>query len=193
MRHIAEKIYLASNSPRRLQLLQLLNIFPDVLVPSFDENIPYEPNASDYAVDIALGKLRSITFQETSGIVISADTVVQLSGQYLGKPENLSEAETMLRSLSGNWHEVVTGCAVKNLKNDNITTIFESTRVHFRVLRDSEITDYAESGLCFDKAGAYGIQDPFGAVFVDRIEGDFYNVMGLPISRLYSTLLSITA
>lgn len=187
----ADTIYLASNSPRRLQLLNLIGIFPTVLNPDFHENIPHNPNADVYAIDIALGKLHSLSEIPERGIVITADTVVQYDTRYLAKPGNQEEAMEMLRTLSGKWHSVVTGCALKNLKNGKVITISEHTRVHFRPLIDQEIGEYVDSGMCYDKAGGYGIQDAYGARFVDRIEGDYYNVMGLPISSLYTSLVRI--
>ena len=188
----AETIYLASNSPRRLQLLNLIGIFPSVLQPDFHENIPFNPDAGIYATEIALGKLHSVIDPAPEGIIITADTVVQCEQQYLAKPADYDDACRMLLKLSGNWHSVVTGCALKNLKNGKILTIFEQTKVHFKQLSEQEIEAYAQSGMCYDKAGGYGIQDAFGARFVDRIEGDYYNVVGLPLCSLANSLRSIS-
>lgn len=189
---LSHKFYLASNSPRRLELLQLISIHPIVISPDFDEIFSGDVPPSELAIKLASGKLDSVRDKVPEGLVLSADTLVIFGNQILGKPANHHEAEEMLRLLSGNWHSVITGFSLLNKGNGRIINRASQTRVHFRNLAEYEIAEYIESGSPFDKAGGYGIQDSFGAIFVDEIAGDFYNVVGLPLAEVYKAIKEIT-
>lgn len=134
-------------------------------------------------------KAKDIAQQYRGHLVLAADTIVALNGRILGKPRDASDAIQMLTLLSGKAHDVFTGFCWIRMAPEMSYTGVERTRVHFRDLTRNEIEAYVESGTCFDKAGAYGIQD-MSALFCDRIEGDFYNVVGLPITRIYTELKS---
>jgi len=125
------------------------------------------------------------------GIVITADTIVVLDNKVIGKPKDQKDAYHILRKLSGRTHSVYTGYCIYNWLNKKKITEYEKTMVKFRKLSDIEIWDYIRSGSPMDKAGAYGIQDDFGAVFIEKINGCYYNVVGLPLARLYHSILGI--
>ncbi len=137
---------------------------------------------------LALEKARDIAGRSRSGIVVGADTIVVLSGHVLGKPRDSRQARAMLRALSGRTHTVFTGVALVDVRTGGWTSFAERTRVTFRKISRSEILEYVRSGSPLDKAGAYGIQDDFGAVFVEKVSGCFYNVVGFPLSRFYVEL-----
>lgn len=179
---------LASASPRRKLLLKQLGLRfatkPSMVRESFR---PAESPASN-AKRIALEKALSVRRSVQKGIIIGADTIVVLDGKILGKPKNRNDARRMLRLLSGREHLVYTGYALVDVKTGKSITGVERTRVRFRRISSREIERYVASGSPMDKAGAYGIQDDYGAVFVEKVNGCFYNVMGFPLSRFYTTL-----
>ena len=171
---------LASGSPRRAQLLALLTQDFQVVVPEVDEGRPAGPQ------DLLIAARRKAeTVRREGAIVIGADTGVFLSGRYFGKPADLAQAREFLLALSGRWHEVYTGVCV--LGPAGAETALVSTRVKFFPLTAEEIDWYLLSEEVLDKAGAYAIQGRAGA-FVERIEGDFFNVMGFPLSIVYRLL-----
>ncbi len=181
-------IYLASKSPRRKKLLQQINLNFKTLSVDIPEN--YMENESPVKVvkRIALEKLEAAKKKINEGIIITADTIVVLNKKIIGKPGNAEEAFKILKRLSGKTHQVYTGFTIYSYKK-NLTLIdYEKTFVTFRKLSDNEMKDYIKTGSPMDKAGAYGIQDDFGAVFVEKINGCYYNVVGLPLSKLYKTL-----
>ncbi|MGN1409199.1 MAG: Maf family protein [Eubacteriales bacterium] len=201
-----KKIILASKSPRRHEILNLAGIGHIVVVPEADEStVSCNGDAARYVSE--LSKLKSdalavhlksdehrTEFDLSDIITVSADTVVVTSKlpHPLGKPKNFDEACEMLRLLSGTHHHVLTGVTIREnptLSDDEITFV-EDTKVFFRSLSEGEITDYVRKTEPYDKAGAYGIQDE-ACVFVSRIEGDYYNVMGLPVCRLYEELAKL--
>lgn len=188
---LSHNFYLASNSPRRLELLQLISIQPIVISPSFDEFLNDEIPPEQLATELAKGKLNSVKNRVSDGLALSADTLVIHESKNLGKPADPKEAAEMLRKLSGTWHSVITGFALWNPFNGSEINHTVTTQVHFRNLEQSEIEEYVKSGSPFDKAGGYGIQDSFGAIFVDKIEGDFYNVVGLPLAEVYRSIKEI--
>lgn len=147
----------------------------------------------DNAKRIALEKAFEVARRVRRGIILGADTIVVLDHRVLGKPKSKDDAKRMLRSLSGREHSVFTGFALVDAKSGQHTTGVEETRVRFRKLEEEEIISYINSGAPMDKAGAYGIQDDFGAVFVERVNGCFYNVVGFPLARFYSTFQQFTA
>lgn len=183
-------IILASQSPRRQELIG--NITPDfsVIVSEVDEVLPEGILPEDVPAYLAGVKAQAVAADHPGDVVIGADTVVILDGQVLGKPHDRDDAFRMLQALSGRVHTVITGCAV--IKDGRTTSFSEVTRVEFYPLSDREIEAYIATGEPFDKAGAYGIQGR-GSVLVKRIEGDFFNVMGLPVARLKRVLESTGA
>jgi septum formation protein len=180
------QIVLASSSPRRAQILKQVG-FDFIVVPSKIEEIFNGDPPDVQAMALARLKAEDIAQQYRGHLVLAADTIVALNGRILGKPQDASEAIQMLTLLSGNAHDVFTGFCWIRMTPEMSYTGVERTRVHFRDLSREEIRTYVETGTCFDKAGAYGIQD-MSALFCDRIEGDFYNVVGLPITRIYREL-----
>ena len=184
-------IYLASKSPRRKKLLQQLNLKFHILSVEIDEKRIKNELPFKMVKRLALLKLNSAKKLIKEGIIITADTIVVLGNEILGKPKNKTVAKQMLKKLSGNTHTVYTGFAVYNSVTDKIILDYEKTQVTFRKLNSDEIERYIKTGSPMDKAGAYGIQDDFGAVFVKKINGDYYNVVGLPIAKLYINLLKV--
>lgn len=184
-------IYLASKSPRRRKLLRQLGLkFKSVSVDLHEEIFDGE-HPVQTVKRLALLKAESAKSKIKNGIVITADTIVVLNSRIIGKPKNEKDAYNILKMLSGKTHKVYTGFALHNLRNGKKIIDYEVTKVTFRKLSYREIKDYIASGSPMDKAGAYGIQDDFGAVFVKKIEGCFYNVMGLPLAKVYNSLIKI--
>ena len=178
---------LASQSPRRQQLLQLLRITFTVRPADIDETMDPALPPQDEVARVSKRKAEA-TARNPGDVVIAADTIVVLKDRVLGKPADTAEAIAMLRSLSGRDHQVMTGLTV--LRDGKSITHTEITDVHFRPLTEEEILRYVETGEPMDKAGAYGIQG-FAAPFVEGIRGDYYNVMGLPVCRLEQMLRQI--
>lgn len=177
-------LVLASASPRRRDLLARLGLTFTVSPSDADETWPEGLETGPAAQAIALRKARAVPAPDA--LVLAADTVVVLDGEILGKPGDSGEAAATLGRLSGCTHEVVTGLALAAQGRE--TTAHETTRVTFARLTDAEIAAYVATGSPLDKAGSYGIQDDLGALLVERIEGDYFNVVGLPLRRLYDTL-----
>ncbi len=184
-------IYLASRSPRRKKLLRQLNLEFKVISVEIDESREGNESPLKMVKRLAADKLAEARKSVGNGIIITADTTVVLNGGILGKPVNKKEARKMLSMLSGKTHTVYTGFSVCNTNKERTIVDYEKTKVTFRELGEKEIYDYVKTGSPMDKAGAYGIQDDFGAVFVKRISGDYYNVVGLPVARLYTNLLKV--
>lgn len=179
---------LASESPRRRALLERIGVPFRVHASPADETLP-EPVSPPSAVEqLALRKARPVAAEVPSALVLAADTVVAHRGEILNKPDAPEDARRMLRRLSGTSHTVYTGVALMQEGTQRETSVVEGTDVVFGSLSDEEIEAYVASRSPMDKAGSYGIQDHTGALFVDRIEGDYYNVVGLPLRRLYQTL-----
>ncbi len=185
------QIYLASKSPRRKKLLNQLNLKFKVISLDIDESVQDGETPVKLVKRLSLNKLENAKSLVKQGIIITADTIVVLNGKVIGKPVNEKDAERILKRLSGNTHIVYTGFSVYNVNNKKIITDYEKTFVTFRTLNSKEIKDYVLSGSPMDKAGAYGIQDDFGAVFVKKINGCYYNVVGLPLTKVYQSLLRI--
>ena len=187
-----QKIYLASKSPRRRKLLKQLGIkFYSFPVNSVEDFLDGE-HPVRCVKRIALEKMELAKPKVQNSIVITADTIVVLGSQIIGKPVNKKDAIKILTLLSGKIHKVYTGFCVVNQKTNKMIVDFEKTEVEFRSLNKDEIVDYVNGGSPMDKAGAYGIQDDFGAVFVRKINGCYYNVVGLPLTKLYKTLRKVT-
>lgn len=176
-------IVLASASPRRRELLSMLEFGPFTVCPAVGpEKMPGHASPEDVVRELAAHKAEEVAARsDPDALIIAADTVVVCDGEILGKPRDEEGAFRMLRLLSGRTHEVYTGLCVRD--RDGCVTEAERTAVRFRTLSDSEIRRYIRTGEPMDKAGAYGIQGK-AALFVEGIEGDYYNVVGLPLCRL---------
>ena len=179
---------LASQSPRRQALLDRIEVPFQVQVSPADEAL-HEPELPGTAVQtLARRKVRPVAAEHPSALVLAADTVVAHEDEILNKPESPAHAETMLRRLAGTTHTVYTGIALAHASTDRETTTVEGTEVVLAPLSDAEIRAYVDSGSPMDKAGGYGIQDHTAPFFVEGIDGDYYNVVGLPLRRFYRTL-----
>ena len=180
-------LVLASQSPRRRELLEKLNIPFVVRVADADETM--DPNCAPADEVARVSRIKALAIPRSEeDVVIAADTVVVLDGRVLGKPHSTDEARQMLTDLSGRSHEVMTGVTV--LYGQRMLTHTEVTQIHFRPLSQREINRYVATNEPMDKAGAYGIQGG-AALFVDGMQGDYYNVMGLPVCRLWQMLQQI--
>ncbi|MDH8678354.1 Maf family protein [Fusibacter bizertensis] len=176
------RIVLASASPRRVELLKQFNIEFDIIPSDIDEIVRNHELPEQAVMSLAFEKAYQISKANTDAIVIASDTVV-FFGDILGKPKDYEDAFNMLKKLSGKTHEVYTGIALLCDETKLKVVDYEVTKVQFNVLSDTDIKDYLETGEAYDKAGAYGIQG-FGALLVNKIDGDYFNVMGLPLSKL---------
>lgn len=181
---IQERLLLASASPRRREILENLGFEFEVLPSNVDESeVPWTDPVESAKL---LAEIKGVDSQMTRPrkTIIAADTIVLCEGEVMGKPSGPDEAAEMLGKLSGRMHEVVTGIALISPPNHRIIEA-ESTRVFFRALKQEEISRYISTREPFDKAGAYAIQG-YASAFIDRIEGDYFNVVGLPVARLFS-------
>ncbi|EDS76653.1 septum formation protein Maf [Clostridium botulinum C str. Eklund] len=180
------KVILASASERRQELLKRIVDDFEIIVSDFDEStVEFNGDFSSYVQKLAKGKANSVSNNiKEDAIVIGCDTMVAFDGKVLGKPEDEMQAFDMLKALSGNIHEVYSGIAVVDTKKNDIRTESVCTNVRFSTLTNEKIKKYISTKEPMDKAGAYGIQG-FGGVFVEEINGDYYNVVGLPLNRLY--------
>jgi len=182
------KIYLASQSPRRKKLLEQINLDFEVFSVDVKEKFQDCENSVETVLRLAKEKMTVAKKIKQNGLIITADTIVVLNNRRIGKPADKKEAKAILQSLSGNSHFVYTGFIIYDVPGNKIIEDVVKTKVTFRHLLEKEIDDYISTGSPMDKAGAYGIQDDFGAVFVEKIDGCYYNVVGLPLSRLYTRL-----
>ena len=178
-------IILASQSPRRAHLLDQIGLRFSVSPSSVVEEIDPESSSEENVKRLSLHKANDVAKKHREGIVIGADTIVVINGTVLGKPTNEKNAQEMLRMLSGKTHTVFTGFALVDVRSKKSYIDSEKTEVTFRALTENEIEQYVATGSPMDKAGSYGIQDDFGAVFVERIAGDYYTVVGFPLSKFY--------
>lgn len=181
-----EKIVLASASPRRKEILEKFNIRFETIVSDIIENFPKDSTKEQIPMMLALRKALDVEKKCTDGIIIAADTIVY-KNEVLGKPKNHENAFNMLKKLSGSYHEVVTGVAMIKVGTCDRTVFYDTTEVLFKPLKDEEIHTYIKTNEIWDKAGAYAIQGK-GAELIEKIEGDYYNVMGLPINLVNHAL-----
>lgn len=181
------KLILASQSPRRKELLGLLGLAFEIKVPCADETMIPGADPAQQVAEVSRRKALA-TQAEKEDVIIAADTIVVCDGQILGKPRDREDACRMLKMLSGRSHQVMTGLTV--LQGERIESCTEITQVYFRDLSDREIAAYVDSGEPMDKAGAYGIQGG-AAIFAEKICGDYYNVVGLPVCRLAKMLKAL--
>lgn len=180
-------LILASGSPRRRELLDLMGLTYTVETPDVDESFSGRP--SETVMEISRRKAAAVAARHSDSIIIAADTLVFADGA-LGKPHTPERAKEMLRSLAGNWHHVYTGITVINTRGGRILRNVDKTRVHLVPMTEQEIDAYVATGEPLDKAGAYGIQG-MGGMFVDRIDGSYSNVVGLPMSMLRIMLAQV--
>mgnify|MGYP003731702299 CR=1 FL=1 len=186
------KLVLASASPRRKELLKQIGIAFEAVSADIDENSRGFSDASEYVMEMARQKALLVAERladqgEAQGLVLGADTTVVIDGEILGKPTDYDDAFAMIRRIQGKWHEVITGIALVDIKTLTPLVDKECTRVKIRAMTDEMIEAYLATGESFDKAGSYGIQG-YGSLMVEKLDGCYFNVMGLPIYRL-STLL----
>ncbi|OIO22597.1 MAG: septum formation protein Maf [Ignavibacteria bacterium CG1_02_37_35] len=185
------KIFLASKSPRRKKLLEQINLRPELLLCHFDEKFEAAQRPSLIAKKLAMQKLDEAKKLQKKGIVITADTLVVVDKKILGKPTSDRQAVAMLKNLSGKKHFVYTGFCVYNSLNGVLINDYEKTEVTFRKLSEKEIEEYVAGGSPMDKAGAYGIQDDYGAIFIEKINGCYNNVVGLPLTKVYMAIMKV--
>ena len=182
------RVVLASGSPRRHDLLNLVGISHEVRPANIDETMRARENPHRHAERLAREKATEVATRDPNLITIGADTIVVVNRKVLGKPTDADHAAVMLRQLSGRQHTVITAVAVSRGKK--LRSAVEEVRVKFRKLRDDEIDAYIATGEPLDKAGAYGIQG-YGATIVECVEGDYFAVMGLPLARLVGLLRDV--
>lgn len=178
---------LASKSPRRQELLRSLGLRFEVRLKETEENFP--ETLTKEQIPVYLAQLKAVPFTDElkeNDLLITADTIVWIDGKVLGKPENTEEARQMLQCLSGREHQVISGVCLTSCKKQK--SFYAISNVQFKSLTDSEIEYYISEFKPLDKAGAYGIQEWIGAIGITHIEGSFYNVMGLPVQRLYEEI-----
>ena len=181
-------LVLASGSPRRKRLLEQLGLTFTVHPNPAEEVVPAGLPPAEIVETLAREKAEPIARLHPEALTLGADTIVVLDGDVLGKPRDAAEARAMLRRLSGRTHTVFTGLALVHPPTGRSVAAHEATDVTFAPMTDAEIAAYVATGSPLDKAGAYGIQDDTGALFIPRIHGDFFTVMGLPLHRLYRLL-----
>ena len=192
-----QKIILASQSPRRKQLLEWAEIPFDILVKETDESYPENLSKQEIAIYIARNKALAIRQQLLEGSktiqefnpILAADTIVVLQNKIIGKPRDREDAINILSDLSGKQHHVITGVVI--LHNEKEIAFAETTEVHFHELSLAQIEFYVDNYKPYDKAGAYAIQEWIGVVGIKSVVGDFYNVMGLPVSRIVQALQNL--
>jgi len=181
------RIILASQSPRRQQLLQELGLSFEVVIKDYTESYPKGLTGEEIAKYVAHEKAASFKREISDNeIVITADTIVWCNNKVLGKPVNYEDAVSILKEISGNTHEVITGVSLLSTKKEHTFSV--STKVTFEILSEEEIHYYVDKFKPYDKAGAYGIQEWIGIIACSHIEGSYFNVVGLPVQRLYKEL-----
>jgi septum formation protein len=185
------KIILASGSPRRKQLLEWAEVPFEIVTRETDESYPPQLSPNEIAIHIARNKALAVQpVVPADAIILAADTIVVLNGRIIGKPKNREEAIAIIKDLSGNKHSVVTGVVI--FKGDREIAFADATDVYFHELTRNEIEFYIDKYKPYDKAGAYAIQEWIGVVGIKSVHGDFYNVMGLPVSRVVRELNALT-
>lgn len=189
MNHLREKLVLASSSPRRAEILERAGWPYEIMVAGIDETLFPNEEAAAYVQRLARSKAEAVASRLNEGLVLGADTTVVVANQILGQPDDEADARRMLDLLNAKWHEVLTGVAVVQVGRE-ARVAYETTRVRFAEMSESEIDWYISTGEPFGKAGAYGIQGK-ASLFIEEIEGDYFNIMGLPIRLVYELSASI--
>jgi septum formation protein len=186
------KLILASRSPRRAEILDSVGWSYEIIVAGVDETLRSGERPLDYVQRLALAKAEAVSAKVERGLVLGADTTVVVDGQILGQPTDSDDARRMLRLLNGRWHEVVTGVALVPAGSAQRQVSHQITRVRFAELTNDEIDWYVSTHEPMDKAGAYGVQGK-AALFIEEIQGDYFNVVGLPIRLVYEMATRIDA
>ena len=179
-----EKLILASRSPRRAEILQAVAWEFEAITAGIDETLLPAEDAVTYVKRLAVTKAKAVAAKVQRGLVLGADTTVVVEGEILGQPGDAENARRMLSLLSGKWHEVITGVALVRAESKRSIVDHVVTRVRFSEMSDEEIAWYAASGEPFDKAGAYAIQG-LASLFVEEVDGEYFNIVGLPIRKVY--------
>ena len=179
------RIILASKSPRRRELMEMLKLPFEIIVSDIDEQIDYDNDLVREIEKLSFRKADAVYQENKDALVIGSDTIVKIGNDVLGKPKSVEQAKEMLRELSDNTHEVVTGVTI--ICNDQVETFSSVANVTFYPLSEEEIDEYVKTNEPMDKAGSYAIQGD-GAKFIRSIEGDFYTIVGLPVGELYHRL-----
>lgn len=183
---MTKKIILASNSPRRRELLEMIGLKFDIIADNTPEPMNCDKSPNEVVCELAEFKGNNVSKKcdtKEGAVIIAADTVVAVDNEILGKPSDTQDAMNMLQKLSGKMHCVYTGVHILDIDTNKRITFYEKTEVFFKKLDIDEIKDYINTREPLDKAGAYGIQN-LGSLFVEKINGDYFNVVGLPLSRL---------
>ena len=183
MSHLREKLVLASGSPRRAEILERAGWPHEIIVAGIDETVLPNEEAAAYVQRLARSKAEAVASRLEEGLVLGADTTVVVANQILGQPVDDADARRMLRLLNAKWHDVLTGVAIVRVGGDT-RVAYEKTRVRFAEMSEQEIDWYIATREPFGKAGAYGIQGK-ASLFIEEIEGDYFNIMGLPIRLVY--------
>ena len=182
-----KRIILASSSPRRKEILEITGLVFEVIPSNYEENMNNDIPSVELAKELSKGKAEEVAMKHDNAIVIGADTFIALGNEVLGKPQNESDAIAMLQRLSGNSHSVITGLTIIDSSSDKTISEAVETKVYFKKLSNAEIQAYVSSGEPMGKAGSYAIQG-LGSIFIEKIEGDYFNVKGLPLSSLVEKL-----
>lgn len=182
-----KKIVLASGSPARKALLEQIGVKFVIDKSDFEEDMTQDLAPHELVVELARGKAEDVARRYADAIVIGADTIIVFEGEVMGKPHTVERARKMLKNMSGKAHSVISGFVVVDTSSGKMGKFSEETSVYFRELNDSEIDKYIAREMPLQKAGAYAIQN-LGAVLVEKIDGDYSNVMGLPVTRLAGVL-----
>ena len=181
--HLRKKLILASGSPRRRELLTAAGWEFEAITAGVDESVKPGEDPATYVQRLALSKAKAVAEKLGHGLVLGADTTFVIDGHILGQPVDDEDAKRMLRLLNGKWHEVLTGVAVVRVAGGSRVN-YETTRVRFAEMSERELDWYISTGEARGKAGAYGIQGAAG-LFIEEIEGDYFNIVGLPIRLVY--------
>jgi septum formation protein len=189
MNDLDEKLVLASGSPRRAEILDRVGWPYEVIVAGIDESLMPDEDPATYVQRLARSKAEAVAQRLEEGLVLGADTTVVIANQILGQPVDDADAGRMLQLLNGKWHEVLTGVALVEVRGES-RIAYETTRVRFAEMNENEINWYIATGEPFGKAGAYGIQGK-AALFIEEIQGDYFNIMGLPIRLVYELAASL--
>ncbi|MDQ3181725.1 MAG: Maf family protein [Acidobacteriota bacterium] len=178
------KLILASGSPRRAEILSFVGWEFEKQVADIDETELLNESPTDYVQRLAREKAEAVAEEYEDALVLGADTIVVIDEKIIGKPKDLIDARRMLKLLSGRWHEVLTGAAIVEVQSQKSVVEIQRTRVKFAEMTDAEIEFLVEKGEPLDKAGAYAVQAQ-AALFIEEIEGDYWNVVGLPVNLIY--------
>lgn len=185
-----KKIILASTSPRRKEILEKLRLPFEVISIDYEEDMTLDLSPKDLVMHLAKGKLDSVKDKISNSVIISADTFIVFKDHKLGKPFTEEKAVEMLKMLSGQEHEIITGVAIYDTETKRIENFYDVIKVKMMELSDEIIKEYVNTGEPLDRAGAYALQEK-GAMLIEKIEGDFYSAMGLPLRRVGEVLISM--